>query len=231
MHKTRLQLAIEHVLDRHADVDLAGADQVHDDAEAVEGAEYAREEAVRDALAVRLDVQHDDALLDRHCRREPFARRSEATVGVHSSREDAVDDGGGRRAKVGQRGFRLEVRLWIDDRTPAAWVFDVLDAYGDFPPDDLVSVFYLLVNTFSRPVRGHGACLFHRKWVDDLAAVVGQLGSLFGRDDRDEARSDYFARVCCEDSVDFFPYLQLGCPQTRSQQRSCQVGIPATHLF
>ena len=139
-----MQLAVEHVLDRHADEDLARADQVHDDAEAVEGAEYAREEAVRDALAVRLHVQHDDAILDRHRRREPLALRRPNPVDggpVRGERASSVDEGGGG-AKVGQPSLRLEVRFWIDDRAPAPWVFDVLDTYGDFPPDDLVGTFF-----------------------------------------------------------------------------------------
>jgi hypothetical protein len=54
-------------------------------------------------------------------------------------REYAFDEG--RCAEVGQYALRLEVRLWVDDRAPAAWIFDVLDAYGYFPPNDLVSVF------------------------------------------------------------------------------------------
>lgn len=54
-------------------------------------------------------------------------------------REHAFDEG--RGAKVGQRALQLDVRLWVDDRAPAVWIFDVLDAYGDFPPNDLVSAF------------------------------------------------------------------------------------------
>lgn len=88
---------------------------------------------MRDALAVRLDVQHYDALFDSHCCRVPLTRYPCAI------REYAFD--GGRGAKVGQGALRLEVRVWVDDRAPAVWIFDVLDAYGDFPPNDLVSVF------------------------------------------------------------------------------------------
>ena len=134
-HEARLQLAVEHVLDRHADEDLARAYQVHDDAEAVERAEYAREEAVRDALPVRLHVQHDDALLDRHRRREPRARHPRAAV-EGAVPEDPVDKGG---IKVGVRCcFRLVVRFRVDDRAAAARILNVLDAYGDFSTDDLV---------------------------------------------------------------------------------------------
>jgi hypothetical protein len=56
------QQALEHALiqgrvacaalKRHADMHLAGADQVDDDAKAIERREDAREEAVRDRLAV-----------------------------------------------------------------------------------------------------------------------------------------------------------------------------------
>ena len=89
---------------------------------------------MRDALPVRLHVQHDDALLDRHRRRLPPVRNHPD----EPVREDVVDG-----AKVGQRrGLRrgLEVRVGVDDRAPAARFFDVLDAYRNFPPDDLVSV-------------------------------------------------------------------------------------------
>ena len=133
-HEARLQLAVEHVLDRHADEDLARAYQVHDDAEAVECAEYAREEAVRDALPVRLHVQHDDALLDRHRRRAPRARHPRAAVDG-AVPEDPVDEGG---IKVGVQCFRLVVRFRVDDRAAAARILNVFDAYGDFSTDDLV---------------------------------------------------------------------------------------------
>ena len=133
-YEARLQLAVEHVLDRHADEDLARAYQVHDDAEAVERAEYAREEAVRDALPVRLHVQHDDALLDRHCRREPRAWHPRAAVDG-AVPEDPVGEGG---IQVGVRCFRLVVRFRVDDRAAAARILNVLDAYGDFSTDDLV---------------------------------------------------------------------------------------------
>jgi hypothetical protein len=39
---------------------------IHDDAKAVKHSEYAREETMQDALLVRLHIQHDDVLLDRH---------------------------------------------------------------------------------------------------------------------------------------------------------------------
>jgi hypothetical protein len=74
-NQSRLQLAVEHVLDGHTDKDLASADQVHDDAEAVERAEDPRKESVRDALAIRLDVEYDDMLFDRHGRRLSLPRR------------------------------------------------------------------------------------------------------------------------------------------------------------
>ena len=137
-HETGLQLSIKHVLDRHADKDLASADQVHDDTEAVECAEYPREEAVRDALAVRLHVQHDDALLDRHGRRQPLplARNRSRAVDVRI-REHPVDK---CSPKVRQR-LGLRIGLRVDDRAPTARVLDVLDAYRDFSPDNLMPTF------------------------------------------------------------------------------------------
>jgi hypothetical protein len=72
------------------------------------------------------------------------------------------------------------------------------------------------MNTLSFQEKEIGACLLHCEWVYDLATVVGQLGGFFGRDDRDEPRSRYLARVSRKDSVDFFPYLHLGCTQASS---------------
>ena len=43
--------------------------------------------------------------------------------------------------------------------------------------------------------------------MDNLAAVVRQLGGLFGGDDRKETCGENFAWVRSEDPVDFLPYL------------------------
>jgi hypothetical protein len=133
-HETGLHLSIEHILDRHADKDLASADQVHDDAKAVECAEYPREEAVRDALPVRLHVHHDDALFDRHGRRQPLPlSRNRASAVEVCVREHPIDE---RGTEVGQRiGIRIGLR--VDDRAPTARVLDVLNANRDFSPDNL----------------------------------------------------------------------------------------------
>ena len=53
-------------------MDFARADQVDDDAEAVEGTKDAREETVGDALLVRIHVEDDDALLDGDRRGKTF---------------------------------------------------------------------------------------------------------------------------------------------------------------
>ena len=67
--------------------------------------------------------------------------------------------------------------------------------------------------------------------MDDLAAVVRQFGGLLGGDDRKEARGENLARVRSEDPINFLPYLQLRCTETRCQKRGCQIGVSATHLF
>ena len=93
---------------------------------------------MRDALAVRLHVQHDDAFLDRHGRREPLlllSRRRRARAVDVRAREHTIDE---RGAKVGQR-IGLRIGLRVDDRAPAARVLDVLDAYRDFSPDNLLT--------------------------------------------------------------------------------------------
>lgn len=71
-HDAIHHLAREVVLDSHAHVHLARADQVDDDPIPVERTKDAREEPVRHALSVRVHVEYDDALLDRDCRRQTF---------------------------------------------------------------------------------------------------------------------------------------------------------------
>lgn len=63
----------EIILDRHTDVHLTRTDQVDDDAETIECTKDAREEAVGDALPVRMHVENDDAFLDGDRRGETVA--------------------------------------------------------------------------------------------------------------------------------------------------------------
>ena len=97
---------------------------------------------MRDALAVRLHVQHYDGLFDCHCRREPLTRYPCAVDDL--IREYAFDEGRGAKSVL-----RLEVRVRVDDRAPAPWILNILDAYGDFPPNSLMSVF---INKFLSPL-------------------------------------------------------------------------------
>ena len=149
VHQPIKDLAREPVLDRHTDVHLARADEVDDDAEAIERAEDAREEAVRDALAVRVYVQHDHALLDRHRRRE-LARRAAAAAAAgeravlgEERGEGAGEGWGGRGAGAGGAGeevgdgVEIEVRVRVDDGAAALWILDVLDANRDLAPNNL----------------------------------------------------------------------------------------------
>ena len=69
-YKTRENLAVKNVLDGHTNVHLGGRDEVDDNAEPIECAEYTRQEAMANALAVALNVQHNDTLFDRDRRGE-----------------------------------------------------------------------------------------------------------------------------------------------------------------
>lgn len=135
-------------LERHRHVHLARADEVDDDAEAVERAEDACEEAVRDALPVGQDVKHDNPLFDCHGRWQLWA------AGLTRERGGG---GEGRGERAGRRGVgegaegckrvsggkffsgEMGVDVWLrmDDGTPARRVFDVFDADGDFFTDHL----------------------------------------------------------------------------------------------
>jgi hypothetical protein len=142
-------------------------------------------------------------------------------------REHPVNE---RGPEVGQRiGVRIGVR--VDDRATAARVLNVLDAYRDFSSDNLVSRSEQVAFTQWGGKRRIGACLFHGKRMDDLAAVVRQFGSFLGGDDRKEPRGDNLARVRSEDAVNFLPYLQLRCTEACCQKRGRQIGVSATHLF
>ncbi len=207
-----LDEAVEHlrreaVADRHADVHLARADEVDDDAKFVERAEDAREEAVAHALAVRVDVQHDDVLLDRDRRRQALALRilRRARECVQRRERHGLRDGVRERRR---RRELVRLRVRVDHRPAPARVLDVLDADRDLAPDRLL----------------------HRERVHDLAAVVGQLRRLVGRDDGDEARSRDLARVGREDPVDLLPDLQLGRLEADREQRRAQVGVAAPDL-
>ena len=93
---------------------------------------------MRDAFAVRLHVQHYDALLDRHGRRKPLPlpRYHARAVDVRV-REHPVSE---RGPEVGQR-IRVRIGVRVDDRATAAWVLDVLDAYRDLSSDNLSATF------------------------------------------------------------------------------------------
>jgi hypothetical protein len=153
-HDAHEVLLVEHVLDRHADVDLARADEVHDDAVAVERAEDAGQEAVRDRLAVALHVEHHDALLDRDGRRQLACARARAgrrdAVRERAREVRRVDHAVGaepeaaraesrRRARGRARRGRV-VCVGLDDGAAAARVLDVLDADRNLEPDDLRGV-------------------------------------------------------------------------------------------
>lgn len=69
-HDLLHDLLLDVVFYRHTHMHLARADQVDDNAEAVQHAEDACQEAVRHALAVAVEIQHDNVFFDGYRGRE-----------------------------------------------------------------------------------------------------------------------------------------------------------------
>lgn len=131
-HRTDLAQLLDHLvnvpphqtgMNRHRDVHLARRDEVDDDPKAVERAENASEEPMRDGLPVRVDVDDDNVVLDRHRCREVLGESL---------------DGSGGRCEVGRLGRRRRVRLRVDDRSSSERVLDVLDPDGNLGADNLL---------------------------------------------------------------------------------------------
>jgi hypothetical protein len=136
------RLLLDALLDGHADVHLARADQVDDDAEPVQDAKDAREEPVRDALPVAVHVQHDDALLDRHRGRVLVlrgVRKRGHTAAVRELCDGLVRPPLRRGSSLVGRSARVNVRVRVDDCAAAIRVLDILDADRYLLADDLSS--------------------------------------------------------------------------------------------
>lgn len=172
-------------------------------------------------LAGRDEVDDDTELVERAKDAREETMRDGLPVRVDVDNDDGVFDGDGRWEMLrpsldwpARCSFRLSlegggIRLRVNDGTAAQGVLDVLDADRDRSPDDLL----------------------HGERVDDLGAVVGELSGLVGRDDRNQASRRDLARVGREDTVNLFPYLQLGGLETDGAERSTEVRIAAADLL
>lgn len=77
--------------------------------------------------------------------------------------------------------------LRVNDRTTTVWVLDVFYTNWNLGSNDLL----------------------HRERVNDLGAIVGQLGRLVRCDDWHESRRGNLARISCKDTIDFLPDLKF----------------------
>ena len=66
--------------------------------------------------------------------------------------------------------------------------------------------------------------------MNDFGSVVGQFGSFFRSDRREESGGGNFARIGSEDSVNFFPHLKLGCMSTDRAESGAEIRITSTNL-
>jgi hypothetical protein len=171
------------------------------------------------ARADQIDNHAEPVQRPKDPRQEPMRDRLPVRVDVDD--DDRVLDGDRRRKvlrefldrpRLGDLRSRPSLsvdrgrRLRVDDG-PAAR--RVLDPDGDARSDDLL----------------------HRERMDDLAAIVGELGGLVGGDDRDETSGRDLARVGGEDAVDFFPDLELGGFKTDGDEGGTEVGVASTDLL
>lgn len=188
-HDLLHDLLLDVVFDRHTHMHLARADQVDDDAEAVQHAENACQEAVRHALAITVQVQHDDIFFDGYCRGE-LEMQVFALSTVQCTRDEC-------RQRLVRRPMRLrgrcrvDIRVRMDHCTAAQRILYILDANRNPFANNL-------------HIRRHSGCaapsadlrdenghrmrkldtnLLHRERVHDLAAVVRQLRRLLRADD------------------------------------------------
>jgi len=147
---------------------FASRDEVDDDARAIKSPEYPRKKAVRDGFPIRVDIEYDDRILDRHSRRHPPF----FPLALLMARQTAVQT-------------QRETLIRIDHRAISCGIPHILYPDRDLCPNDLL----------------------HRKGVDHLAAVVGELGGFVWCNDGDQSGGRHFPRVSGEDAVDLLPDL------------------------
>jgi len=133
---------------------FASRDEVDDDARTIKSPEYPRKKAVRDGFPIRVDIEYDDRILDRHSRRHPPF-------------------------------FPLALLMARQTAAISCGIPHILYPDRDLCPNDLL----------------------HRKGVDHLAAVVGELGGFVWCNDGDQSGGRHFPRVSGEDAVDLLPDL------------------------
>lgn len=126
-------LSREIVFDRHSDVHLTRTDQVDDDTKTVECTKDTREEAVGDALPVRIHIENDDAFLDGDCRGETFALMY---IFGGSNGECPYRSCCRRYVRLG----RNVIRVRVNDCSSTLWVLYILYPDGYVPSDDLEEV-------------------------------------------------------------------------------------------
>ena len=98
--------------------------------------------------------------------------------------------------------------VWENDSSFSTGVLDVLDSDGDAGADNLL----------------------HCEGVDHFGTVVGELCGFLGGDNGNESRGRDFARIGSEDTVNFFPDLELVCVEADGAEGSAEVGVSTANL-
>jgi hypothetical protein len=103
---------------------LTGRDEIDNDPSPVQRPEYPREEAMADRLPIRVDIQHDDPILDSHRRWQPIEV-------IHTIMDRQIR--GRRRCLHPTR----ETRIRIYYCAAPSRILHILDPNGDTRPNDL----------------------------------------------------------------------------------------------
>jgi len=98
--------------------------------------------------------------------------------------------------------------VWENDGSFSTWVPNILDSDGDTGADDLV----------------------HGERMDDFGTVVGKLRGFLRGDNGDESGGTDFAGVGGEDTINFFPDLELICIEPNGTEGSAEVGVSTADL-
>lgn len=166
---------------------------------AVQNAKDVHQETVSTSTLVAVDIEYNDIVLDGDSSRT--LRSLESGQVARGPRTEKL--------RILERGTSIDLSEAVgeNDGASVSRVHDVLDANGNASANDLL----------------------HRKGMDDLRTIKGQLSSLRGRDGRKQRSSGDFSRVGGEYAIHLLPDLQLLGLDTDSYQSSTEIRVSASN--
>ncbi|KAI3485790.1 hypothetical protein L1887_50836 [Cichorium endivia] len=205
----------------HRHMHLGRRNQIHHHTVLVERTKDLGKESMADRLAVRVHVEHQHVVLDRHRRRQlPLAHHGPRRIRLGRS----APRGKVRLARRRRHGRTRLVHVSVDEL-----VFGAVVALGDVGKDDGAHAGGVL-DVFDADGDGLFDGLLHGEGVDDFRAVVGELCGFLGSDGGDEACGGHLARVGGEDAIDLLPDLELLGLDADGAESGAEVGVAAADL-